>query len=127
MKAEDKRVCQVCGTPFPAASDFCPVCVLRGAVGDDQATSELVAGPTPSLSELRFGHYEVLAPAQLCPRFYIGRLLALVGRHSPAGAAYKGKVGSRRTVSLVRFYANIGQDNLPIAPLTEWMVPPAAA
>jgi hypothetical protein len=43
MKAEDKRVCQVCGTPFPAASDFCPVCVLRGAVGDDQATSELVA------------------------------------------------------------------------------------
>jgi hypothetical protein len=46
MKAEDKRVCQVCGTPFPGASDFCPVCVLRGAVGDDQATSELVADPT---------------------------------------------------------------------------------
>ena len=68
MKAEDKRVCQVCGTPFPAASDFCPVCVLRGAVGDDQATSELVADPTPSLSELRFGHYEVLTGEDGKPR-----------------------------------------------------------
>jgi serine/threonine protein kinase/tetratricopeptide (TPR) repeat protein len=72
MKAEDKRVCQVCGTPFPASSDFCPVCVLRGAIGDDQATSELAADPTPPPSELRFGHYQVLTREDGKP-FELGR------------------------------------------------------
>ncbi len=72
MKAEDKRVCQVCGTPFPATSDFCPVCVLRGAIGDDQATSDLAADPTPSPSELRFGHYKVLTREDGKP-FELGR------------------------------------------------------
>ena len=72
MKAEDKRVCQVCGTPFPATSDFCPVCVLRGAIGDDQATSELAADPTPLPSELRFEHYTVLQNADGKP-FELGR------------------------------------------------------
>ena len=72
MKAEDKRVCQVCGTPFPAASDFCPVCALRGAISDDQATRELAADPTPSPSELRFGHYQVLTQEDGKP-FELGR------------------------------------------------------
>ncbi|MGA8482043.1 MAG: serine/threonine-protein kinase [Chthoniobacterales bacterium] len=72
MKAEDKSVCQVCGTPFPATSDFCPVCALRGAIGDDQATSDLAADPTPSPSELRFGHYEVLTREDGKP-FELGR------------------------------------------------------
>jgi hypothetical protein len=72
MKAEDKRVCQVCGTPFPATSDFCPVCILRGAIGDDQATSELAADPAPSPSELRFGHYQVLTGEDGKP-FELGR------------------------------------------------------
>ena len=72
MKAEDKSVCQVCGTPFPADSDFCPVCVLRGAVGDGQATSELAADPTPLSSELRFEHYTVLQNTDGKP-FELGR------------------------------------------------------
>jgi hypothetical protein len=67
-----KRVCQVCGTPFPVTSDFCPVCVLRGAIGDDQATGELAADPTPSPAELRFGHYEVLTREDGKP-FELGR------------------------------------------------------
>jgi Protein kinase domain len=72
MKAEDKRVCQVCGTPFPATSDFCPVCVLRGAIGDDQATGELAVDPAPSPSKLRFGHYQVLTGEDGKP-FELGR------------------------------------------------------
>jgi serine/threonine protein kinase/tetratricopeptide (TPR) repeat protein len=72
MKAEDKRVCQVCGTPFPATSDFCPVCALRGAIADDQATGELAADPTASPSELRFGHYQVLTREDGKP-FELGR------------------------------------------------------
>jgi hypothetical protein len=72
MKAEDKQVCQVCGTPFPVTSDFCPVCVLRGAVGDGLATSKLAADPTPSSSELRFEHYTVLQNTDGKP-FELGR------------------------------------------------------
>jgi Protein kinase domain len=72
MKAEDKRVCQVCGTPFPVTSDFCPVCVLRGAIGDDQVTSEFAVDPAPAPAELRFGHYEVLTRGDGKP-FELGR------------------------------------------------------
>ena len=60
MKPEVRRTCQVCGAPISAASDLCPVCALRGALNDDHATSELAADSTPSLSEVRFEHYEVL-------------------------------------------------------------------
>ena len=57
MKTKSKRACPVCGTPF--TGELCPVCVLRGALGNEQTVSQSV-GPTLSTSELRFEHYEVL-------------------------------------------------------------------
>jgi len=57
VKTKSGRACPVCGTPF--TGELCPVCVLRGALGNDQTVSQSV-GPTLSSSELRFEHYEVL-------------------------------------------------------------------
>src|SRR6516165_5336217 len=69
----EARTCPVCGTKFfaTADSDFCPVCILRGATGSESATT----GKLGSISELaaasaeetegasqarRFEHYEVM-------------------------------------------------------------------
>ena len=57
MKANGRRTCPVCGTPFTGES--CPVYALKGALGNDQTVSQSV-GPTLAPSELRFEHYEVL-------------------------------------------------------------------
>jgi serine/threonine protein kinase/tetratricopeptide (TPR) repeat protein len=57
VKTKSSRACPVCGTPF--TGELCPVCVLRGALGNEQTVSQSV-GPTLSTSELRFEHYEVL-------------------------------------------------------------------
>src|SRR5260221_7760716 len=57
VKTKSSRACPVCGTPF--TGELCPVCVLRGALGNEQTVSQSV-GPTLSPSELRFEHYEVL-------------------------------------------------------------------
>ena len=32
MKTEDRRVCPSCGNEFSGAVEFCPVCMLRGAL-----------------------------------------------------------------------------------------------
>src|SRR5260221_5570447 len=48
------------GTLFPDDSESCPVCALRGALGNEQLTSESPTEPTLSLSRLRFEHYQVL-------------------------------------------------------------------
>jgi serine/threonine protein kinase len=58
VKTKSKRACPVCGTSF--AGELCPVCVLRGALGNEQTVSQSV-GPTLSPPEFRFEHYEVLA------------------------------------------------------------------
>jgi hypothetical protein len=58
VKTEGKRTCQVCGAVIAAEGEVCPVCALRGALGD--ATSELPLESTPSPTEFRFGHYKVL-------------------------------------------------------------------
>jgi hypothetical protein len=60
VRSEVRRSCQVCGALFPADSDACPVCALRGVLGDDHLTNELAVDPTPSPAQFRFGHYEVL-------------------------------------------------------------------
>ena len=60
MKTKDKRACPVCGTLFSGDSDSCPVCALRGALGNEPAISENSVEPTPSPSQLRFEHYEIL-------------------------------------------------------------------
>jgi TolB-like protein/Tfp pilus assembly protein PilF len=57
VKMKSSRACPVCGTQFTGES--CPVCVLRGALGNEQTVSQSVR-PTPSPSELRFEHYEIL-------------------------------------------------------------------
>jgi serine/threonine protein kinase len=60
VKTTDKRACPSCGTLFPDNSETCPVCALRGALGNEQTVSQSV-GPTLSRSEFRFEHYEVLS------------------------------------------------------------------
>jgi serine/threonine protein kinase/Flp pilus assembly protein TadD len=60
VKTKSKRACPVCGTLFPDDSESCPVCALRGALGNEQSTSESPTEPTLSLSRLRFEHYQVL-------------------------------------------------------------------
>ena len=56
-KTKSSRACPVCGTQF--TGELCPVCVLRGALGNEETVSQSV-GPTLSHSEFRFEHYEVL-------------------------------------------------------------------
>ena len=34
MKTEDTRTCLVCGAQFPVVREFCPVCMLREALGE---------------------------------------------------------------------------------------------
>ena len=68
----EPRTCTVCGTKFfaTAGSDFCPVCILRGATGEESATTGepiSVSGSADSSRETegasqarRFDQYEVL-------------------------------------------------------------------
>lgn len=72
MAIQGKRVCPVCGTLFPDDSDFCPVCVLRGAVGNKQSICESSNGRTLSRSQLRLEHYEILTREDGTP-FELGR------------------------------------------------------
>ena len=65
MNAEDTRTCLVCGAQFPAAKEFCPVCMLREALGEqaEPAQSSLEErGPelTPRRPSHRFEHYELV-------------------------------------------------------------------
>jgi hypothetical protein len=67
-KTESKHACQVCGMLISAADDLCPVCALRGALSAGHDVSD----SPPSLSELRFEHYEVQTRADGQP-FELGR------------------------------------------------------
>src|SRR5260221_1543750 len=60
VSTKTKRACQVCGTALYDGSDPCPVCALRGALGNEQAISESSTEPTLSPSQLRFEHYQIL-------------------------------------------------------------------
>ena len=69
---QEARTCPVCGTKFFATADsrFCPVCILRGATGEEsEAIGELssVSGSAESPGERegksearRFDQYEVM-------------------------------------------------------------------
>src|SRR6516162_6435077 len=48
MNAEELRTCLVCGAQFPADREFCPICILREALGEGVESAE------SSLEELRF-------------------------------------------------------------------------
>jgi len=45
---------------IPADSEFCPACALRAALDQGQETLELNMSLAPSLSTLRFDHYQIL-------------------------------------------------------------------
>ena len=57
---QGKRACPVCGTLFPDNSDSCPVCVLRGALGNEPTIGESSVEPALLGSQFRFEHYEIL-------------------------------------------------------------------
>ena len=52
----------VCGTQFPANKEFCPVCILRGALdeGADFASSDETLTPIALEAPFRFEHYELV-------------------------------------------------------------------
>jgi hypothetical protein len=60
VKTKRRRACQVCGTPLRGESEVCPVCVLRGVLGNEQPKSESSVEPSLSPSQLRFEHYDIL-------------------------------------------------------------------
>ena len=37
---EDRRVCPSCGNEFSGAVEFCPLCMLHGALADDVESGE---------------------------------------------------------------------------------------
>ena len=61
---EDRRVCPSCGNEFSGAVEFCPVCMLHGALADDvesgEPSSECVIKPKSQDVARRFQHYEVV-------------------------------------------------------------------
>jgi hypothetical protein len=64
MKTGGTRTCLVCGTQFPAAKEFCPVCMLREALNERvtsaQSALEDDCAETPSCPAHRFEHYELV-------------------------------------------------------------------
>ena len=84
MNTEDRRVCPSCGNEFSGAVEFCPVCMLHGALVDDvesdESSSECMVRPKSQSAARRFQHYEVVVGED-------GRLVEL-GRGA-MGVTYK--------------------------------------
>ena len=84
MKTEDRRVCPSCGNEFSGAVEFCPVCMLHGALPDDvesgESSSERVIKPKSQDVARRFQHYEVVVGED-------GRVVEL--GHGAMGVTYK--------------------------------------
>ena len=64
MKTEDRRVCPSCGNEFSGAVEFCPVCMLHGALADEvesgESSSEAACSPKSQDVAQRFEHYELV-------------------------------------------------------------------
>jgi Protein kinase domain/NACHT domain len=61
----EPRICASCGMPLAAGDESCPVCMLRGALGESSQSAEACSGagsgePPPELAVQRFEHYELL-------------------------------------------------------------------
>jgi serine/threonine protein kinase/tetratricopeptide (TPR) repeat protein len=84
MKTEDRRVCPSCGNEFSGAVEFCPVCMLQGALADDvesgESSSERGIKPKSQGVAPRFQHYELLIGEDGKP-FELG--------HGAMGVTYK--------------------------------------
>ena len=81
---EDRRVCPSCGNEFSGAIEFCPVCMLHGALADDvesgESSSERGIKPKSQGAARRFQHYELLIGEDGKP-FELG--------HGAMGVTYK--------------------------------------
>ena len=81
---EDRHVCPSCGNEFSGAVEFCPVCMLHGALAEDvesgESSSEREIKPKSQGVARRFQHYEVVVGED-------GRLVEL-GRGA-MGVTYK--------------------------------------
>ena len=64
MSTEPLRTCPSCGNEFSGAMEFCPVCMLRGALpgaAESGAFSfEEAIKPIPEQSAQRFEHYQLV-------------------------------------------------------------------
>ena len=61
---EPQRTCPSCGNEFSGAMEFCPVCMLRGALPgtavSSESTFEEAVKPAPDQPPKRFDHYELV-------------------------------------------------------------------
>jgi predicted amidophosphoribosyltransferase len=55
----DRRTCLVCGTQFPTTREFCPVCILRGALDEGTESGESSEKMAAQAAALPFEHYEL--------------------------------------------------------------------
>jgi tetratricopeptide (TPR) repeat protein len=65
MKSNDTRTCLVCGTQFPAFKEFCPICILREALGErvtpaKNSLKRVVLSRRGRRLSHRFEHYELV-------------------------------------------------------------------
>jgi serine/threonine protein kinase/tetratricopeptide (TPR) repeat protein len=65
MKGKDTRTCLVCGAKFPATKEFCPVCILCEALGEqvkptESSLEERRPDSTSRRRLHRFEHYELV-------------------------------------------------------------------
>jgi tetratricopeptide (TPR) repeat protein len=92
VKPDPGRTCQTCGAIIAADSEFCPICAFRAALDRGSETVYLKISPSPSLSALRFEHYQILTQEDGTP-VELGR--------GAMGVTYKGfDIGLRMPVTL---------------------------
>ena len=86
MKRDDRRTCLVCGVKFPAAKEFCPVCMLRDALQEQAKPAEFFleeyqSGKTFTRLSHRFEHYELATDEDGKPvELGRGAMALLIGR-----------------------------------------------
>jgi tetratricopeptide (TPR) repeat protein len=76
VNSERRRICSSCGRELSALLEYCPVCMLSGALGEgaasDPPSSEAALPPLGEPMPLRFEHYELLRADDGRP-FELGR------------------------------------------------------
>jgi Protein kinase domain len=62
MKADDRRICKVCGAQVSADRELCPVCILRVAIAEEEAgdKSDSERGSISEPVGRRFENYELM-------------------------------------------------------------------